>query len=68
MTEVFKALNGLSPEFVSELFQKKETQYSLRQPNLLRLYQQHCTITMEFMESLLELLYFGINYLHISII
>ena len=68
MTEVFKALNGLSPDFVSELFQNKETQYSLRQPNLLRLYQQHCTITMEFMESLLELLYFGINYLHISII
>ena len=37
ITEVFKALNGLSPDFVSELFKKKKKQCSLRQPNLLRL-------------------------------
>ena len=57
MTEVFKALNGLSPEFVSELFQKKETQYSLRQPNLLRLpttlHYNHGIYGISFRASLL---------------
>ena len=37
MTEIFKALNGLSPDFLSEIFKRKEMKYSLRQPNLLKL-------------------------------
>ena len=57
MTEVFKALNGVSPDLVSELFQKKETQYSLRQPNLLRLpttlHYNHGIYGISFTASLL---------------
>ena len=57
MTEVFKALNGVSPDLVSELFQKKETQYSLRQPNLLRLpttlHYNHGIYGISFRASLL---------------
>ena len=67
MTEVFKTLNGLSPDLVSELFQKMRHSTAFVSQIILD-YQQHCTITMEFMESLLELLYSGINYLHLFII
>ena len=57
MTEVFKALNGVSPDLVSDLFQRKETQYSLRQPNLLRLpttlHYNHGIYGISFRASLL---------------
>ena len=37
MVEVYKALKALSPEFMHNLFETKETKYALRRKNLLTL-------------------------------
>ena len=37
MVEVFKALNGLGPSFLLEIFRPKETSYHLRSTKLLKL-------------------------------
>ena len=66
MTEIFKALNGLGPDFLREIFKKKEMNYSLRQPNLLKLpttfHYNHGIYGITF-----RALCYGINYLQISI-
>ena len=37
LTEIYKALNGLNPKFIAEIFTTKDLSYSLRNPKLLRL-------------------------------
>ena len=64
--EMFKATHGMSPQCLQELFQIKDTPYSLRAPLILEQPKRRCTIHMACAQYLIWDPDYGMIYLVIS--
>ncbi len=44
-TEVYKAINGMTPNYIQELFEVKEIPYNLRDPTRTIIPKSNCLVT-----------------------